>query len=88
MPSSARESISPKAFSMGQVQQLLDRQQSVLNSAARLILRIGKYDQISAAIRRDLHRLPVPLCIQYKLNSITSNCLVGRAPEYLIELCK
>ena len=23
----------------------------------------------------------------YKLNSITSNCLAGRAPEYLIELC-
>ena len=34
---------------------LLDRLQSVLNSAARLILRIGKYDPISAAIRRDLH---------------------------------
>ena len=66
---------------------LLDRLQSVLNSAARLILRIGKYDPISAAIRRDLHWLPVPFCIRYKLNSITSNCLAGRAPEYLIELC-
>ena len=66
---------------------LLDRLQSVLNSAARLILRIGKYDPISAAIRRDLHWLPVPFRIQYKLNSITSNCLAGRAPEYLIELC-
>ena len=38
---------------------LLDRLQSVLNSAARLILRIGKYDPISDAIRRDLHWLPV-----------------------------
>ena len=66
---------------------LLDRLQSVLNSAARLILRIGKYDPISAAIRRDLHWLPVPFRIRYKLNSITSNCLAGRAPEYLIELC-
>ena len=61
---------------------LLDRLQSVLNSAARLILRIGKYDSISAAIRRDLHWLPVPFLIRYKLNSITSNCLAGRAPEY------
>ena len=50
---------------------LLDRLQSVLNSAARLILRIGKYDPISAAIRRDLHWLPVPFRIRYKLNSIT-----------------
>ena len=66
---------------------LLDRLQSVLNSAARLILRIGKYDPISAAIRRDLHWLPIQFRIQYKLNSITSNCLAGRAPEYLIELC-
>ena len=66
---------------------LLDRLQSVLNSAARLILRIGKYDPISAAIRRDLHWLPIQFRIQYKLNSITRNCLVGRAPEYLIELC-
>ena len=66
---------------------LLDRLQSVLNSAARLILRIRKYDPISAAIRRDLHWLPIPFRIRYKLNSITSNCLAGRAPEYLIELC-
>ena len=66
---------------------LLDRLQSVLNSAARLILRIGKYDPISAAIRRDRHWLPIQFRIQYKLNSITSNCLTGRAPEYLIELC-
>ena len=66
---------------------LLDRLQSVLNSVARLILRIGKYDPISAAIRRDLHWLPIQFRIQYKLNSITSNCLAGRAPEYLIELC-
>ena len=66
---------------------LLDRLQSVLNSAARLILRIGKYDPISAAVRRDLHWLPVPFRIRYELNSITSNCLTDRAPEYLIELC-
>ena len=25
--------------------------------------------------------------LRYKLNTITSNCLAGRAPEYLIELC-
>ena len=41
------------------------RLQSVLNSAARLILRIGKYDPNSAAIRRDLHWLPIQFRIQY-----------------------
>ena len=67
---------------------LLDRLHSVLNSAARLILRIGKYDPISAAIRRDLHWLSMQFRFQYKLNCITSNCLTGRAPEFLIELCR
>ena len=66
---------------------LLNRLQSVLNSAARLILTIGKNDPISVAIRRDIHWLPIQYSIQFKLNSITSNCLAGRAPEYLIEFC-
>ena len=53
---------------MGQSAYLLDTVQSILNTAARLILRIVKYyDPISAAIRRDLHCLPVPFRIPYKL---------------------
>ena len=56
---------------------LLDRLQSVLNSSARLILKLGKYDPISAAIRRDLHWLPIQARIRFKMNVITRNCLVG-----------
>ena len=67
---------------------LLDRLQSVLNSSARLILKLGKYDPISAAIRRDLHWLPIQARIRFKMNVITRNCLVGQAPEYLTELCR
>ena len=67
---------------------LLDRLQSVLNSSARLILRLGKYDPISAAIRRELHWLPIQARIRFKMNAITRNCLVGQAPEYLAELCR
>ena len=59
---------------------LLDRLQSVLNSSARLILKLGKYDPISAAIRRDLHWLPIQARIRFKMNAITRNCLVGQAP--------
>ena len=40
------------------------------------------------AIRRDLHWLPIQARIQFKLNVITRNCLVGQAPAYLIELCR
>ena len=42
--------------------------QSVLNSSARLILKIGKYDPISTAVRRDLHWLPIQARIQFKLS--------------------
>ena len=66
---------------------LLDRLQSVLNSAARLILKIRKYDPISTVVRRDLHWLPIQARIKFKLNVITRNCLVGQAPAYLAELC-
>ena len=66
---------------------LLDRLQSVLNSSARLIRKIRKYDPISTAVRRDLHWLPIQARIQFKLNVITRNCLVGQAPSYLTELC-
>ena len=38
---------------------LLDRLQSVLNSAARLVLNIPKFSHISAAIRDELHWLPI-----------------------------
>ena len=40
--------------------------QSVLHSAARLILRIRKYDHISTAIREELHWLPGLQRIQFK----------------------
>ena len=73
---------------MGRVRIFVDRLQSVLNSSARLILRIGKYDPISTAVRRDLHLLPIQARIQFKLKVITRNCLMGQAPAYLTELCR
>ena len=70
---------------------LLDRLQSVRNlltlHAEYLIFKIGKYDPISSSIQLDLHWLPNRFRVYFKLNPITSNCLAGRAPEYLMELC-
>ena len=74
---------SPNSLLYGTSAYLLDRLQSVLNSSARLILKIRKYDPISTAVRRDLHWLPIQARIQFKLNVITRNCLVGQAPAYL-----
>ena len=67
---------------------LLDRLQSVLNSAARLILGVPKFDSVSAAIRNELHWLPIGKRIQFKIALLVRHCIVGAAPEYLTELCR
>ena len=66
---------------------LLERLQSVLNSAVRLILGVSKFDSVSAAIRDELHWLPIRKHIQFKITLLVWHCIVGVAPEYLIELC-
>ena len=59
--------------------------QSVLHSAARLILRIRKYDRISAAICEELHWLPVHHRIRFKMCALVHKCLHRLAPSYLID---
>ena len=61
--------------------------QSVLHSAARLIMRKRKYDSITPTIRDDLHWHPVPQRIDYKLCMIIYRCLHQTAPVYLQDLC-
>ena len=61
--------------------------QSVLNSAARLVLKIPKFSNISAAIRDELYWLPIRRRIDFKIALMVRHCLVGAAPEYLMELC-
>ena len=67
---------------------LLDRLQSVLNSAARLILGVPKFDSVSAAIRNELHWLPIEERIRFKIALLVRHCIVGAAHEYLTELCR
>ena len=67
---------------------LLDRLQSVLNSAARLILGVPKFDSVSAAIRNELHWLSIGKRVQFKIALLVRHCIVGAAPEYLTELCR
>ena len=66
---------------------LLDRLQSILNAAARLILQIPKFGSISSAIRDELHWLPVRSRIIFKQCLLVRSCLAGSAPSYLAELC-
>ena len=65
---------------------LLDRLQYVLNSAARQILGVSKFDSVSAAIREELHWLPIRKRIQFKIALFVLHCIVGAAPEYLLKL--
>ena len=66
---------------------LLDRLQSILNAAARLIIQIPKIDSISSAIRDELHWLPVRSRIVFKHCLLVRSCIAGSAPSYLAELC-
>jgi hypothetical protein len=57
------------------------------NSAARLIGNLGKYDGITQH-RKDLHWLPIPARIQYKILTLVWKTLNNLAPGYLANLIK
>ena len=66
----------------------LDRLQSVMNAAARLVCSAWKYEHITPLLR-DLHWLRVPERIEFKLYVLVFRCLHGTAPPYLAsELCR
>jgi len=54
----------------------LDRVQSVVNAAARLSADARRYDHV-APLLMDLHWLPVPQRIQYKLSVLMYRCFNG-----------
>ena len=59
----------------------------VQRSAARLIMKVRKFDPITKHIK-DLHWLPIPQRIEYKILILTHRCLYGNAPSYLKCLVK
>jgi len=61
---------------------LMDRLQSVLNAAARLVHNCRKYDRISSLLR-DLHWLRVPERIKFRLAVLVFRCRNQTAPNYL-----
>jgi hypothetical protein len=61
---------------------LLDRLQSVLNAAARLINSARKFDHVTPLLR-DLHWLPVRQRITFRLAVLAYRCLNDMAPPYL-----
>jgi len=66
----------------GLPKQLMDRLQSVQNTAARLIFRARPYDHVQPLLW-SLHWLQVPERISYRLAVLVYRCLHGSAPGYL-----
>src|SRR6218665_1097792 len=66
--------------------ELINKLQSVLRSAARLVLRKRKFDHITDYLRDQLHFLPIHQRIQYKLGLLVYKCLRGDAPSYLADM--
>ena len=60
----------------------LDRLQSVLNAAARLIHRRRKFDHVSPLLK-ELHWLRVPERITFRLAVLAYRCQHNMAPRYL-----
>ncbi len=73
------------ALLSGLPQKLLQRLQNVHNSAARIITRTKSIEHITPILIQ-LHWLPIPQRIQYKLLLLTFKALRNLAPTYLSEL--
>ena len=64
---------------------LLQRLQSMLNDAARLVFSVRRSEHTTPLLR-ELHWLKVPERIQFRLCVLTHCCLHGTAPPYLAEM--
>ena len=64
---------------------VLAKLQKVQNVAARVLTRTRRYDDISPVLI-DIHWLPLPLRIRYKVNLLTFKSLHGLGPSYLKNL--
>lgn len=66
---------------------LLSKLQVAQNSAVRLIEKLRKRDHITE-YRKNLHWLPIPARIEYKIMTTTWKILNNKAPTYLSELIR
>ena len=59
----------------------IQKEQKIQNAAAKLV-QVQKFDS-ATKIRKELHWLPIPHHIQYKLLLLTYKSLHGQGPKYL-----
>ena len=65
----------------------INKLQMILNSSARLIFKLKKFDSISDVLK-ELHWLPVEARIRYKVLLLTYKSLNGSGPSYLVDMLK
>ena len=61
--------------------------QSVMRSAARVVLRIPSRGSVTQLMRERLHWLPVQQRVTFKLCTLAFKCVNGLAPAYLSRMC-
>ena len=64
----------------GLPQTQINRLQSILRAAARLVLQLPGWASVSNLMRAQLHWLSIPQRIQFKLCSVVYKCLHNTAP--------
>ena len=60
---------------------------SVLHAASRMISGRSKHDHITSVLRDELHWLPVPQRVIYKLCLTTYKAINSTAPSYIAAMC-
>ena len=73
------------ALLYGLPKEQIPKLQRVQNTAARLIMDIGKYSNITPALY-ELHWLPVPARIHFKILLLAFKAIHGLAPAYISNL--
>ena len=75
------------ALLYGAPKNVIGKLQKLQNSAAKVVSGARKYDHVTP-ILKELHWLPVPYRISFKIALLTYKCLNNMAPPYLKELIK
>jgi len=71
----------------GMPQYRINRLQSVLRATARFVLQLPSRESVTELMRDQLHWLPFPARVTFKLCVTAYKCQHGLAPSYLSELC-
>jgi len=71
----------------GAAKTTIQRLQTVMNAAARLVGGLGKYDHVTPVLRNTLHWLPIQQRIEFKVAVLAFDCVRGTCPSYFCGIC-